>query len=58
MDVISRINHMVMFCIMSNRRINLVRLIVDFIIAVMGAEKMEHTSLPYDMFLTYAFVKD
>ena len=48
---------MVMFCFMTKKKINLVRLILDFIIATVGAEKKKHASLPYGMFLTKVFNK-
>ena len=54
-NVMSEVDQMVMFCLMTKRKINLVRLILDFIIAVVGAKK--HASLPYGMFLTKVFNK-
>ena len=47
----SEVDRMVMFCLMSKKRINLVRLILDFIIAAVGVEKKKHASLPFGMFL-------
>ena len=46
-----------MFYLMTKRRINLVRLIFDFIIATIVVEKKKHASLPYGMFLTKVFNK-
>ena len=56
-DVMSGVDHMVMFCFMTKKKINLVRLILDFIIATVGAEKKKYASLPYGMFLTKVFNK-
>ena len=52
----TKVNQIVMFCLMTNRRINLVRLIMDFILAVMNAERRRHATLLYGMFLT-RFIK-
>ena len=56
-DVMSKVDHMVMFCLMTKTKINLVRLILYFIIAAIGAKKKKHASLPYSMFLTIVFNK-
>ena len=53
----SEVDHMVMFCLMTKRKINLVRLILDFIIVAIGVEKKKHASIPYGMFLTRVFNK-
>ena len=56
-DVMSDVDQMVIFYLMTKRRINLVRLILDFIITTIDAEKKKHASLPYGMFLTKVFNK-
>ena len=56
-DVMSKLDQMVMFYLMTRRKINLVRLILNFIISVIGAERRRHATLPYGMFLTRVFNK-
>ena len=56
-DVMTEVDQMVMFCLMTRRRINLVRLIMDFIVAAVNVEKKRHATLPYGMFLTRVFVR-
>ena len=51
------VDQMVMFSHMTRRRINLVRLIIDFIIAAVSAEKRRHFTLPYGMFLISIFIR-
>ena len=46
-----------MFYLMTKGKINLVRLILDFIIVVFGAERNKHASPSYGMFLTKVFNK-
>ena len=48
---------MVMFCLMTRRMINLVRLILDFILSVVNAERRRYATLPYGMFLTRVFTR-
>ena len=55
--VMSEMDHMVMFCRMTRRSINLVRLILDFIISAISAERRRHATLPYGMFFTKVFIK-
>ena len=56
-DIMSEFDQIVMFYLMTKRRINLVRLILDFIITSVGAKRKKHASLPYNMFLTRVFNK-
>ena len=56
-DVMFGVDHMVMFFLMTRRRINLVRLILDFMALAMNVERRRHTTLPYGMFLTRVFRK-
>ena len=56
-DVMSKVDQMVMLCLMIKRKIHLVRLILDFIIFVVGAERRRHATLSYGMFLTKVFIK-
>ena len=51
------VDQMVMFCLMTRRRINLVRLIIDFILATVHAEIRRHATLLYDIFLTRVFIR-
>ena len=55
-NVITKIDQMVMFCLIM-RRINLVRLILDFILTTINAERRRHATLSYSMFLTRVFIK-
>ena len=54
--MMSGVDHMVMFYLMTKRKINLVRMILDFIITTIGAQKKKHATLPYGMFLTPVFI--
>ena len=48
----TEVDQMVMFCLMNRRRINLVRLILDFILSAMDVTRRSQAALPYGMFLT------
>ena len=50
--VMTNVDQMVMFCLLTRRKINLVRLILDFIISSIHAERRRHFTLPYGMPLT------
>ena len=54
-DVMTEVDHMIVFCLMTKRRINLVRLILDFIPAAINTERRKHATLPYSMFHTRVF---
>ena len=56
-DIIIEMDQMVIFCLMIRKRINLVRLILDFILVVVNAERRRHATLPYGMFLTRIFIR-
>ena len=56
-DVMTEVDQMVMFYLMTKRRINLVKLILDFILAIVNAERRRNATLPYGMFLTRVFIK-
>ena len=56
-DVMIEVDQMMMFCLMTKRIINLVRLILDFILAMVNAEKRRHITLPYGMLLTRVFIR-
>ena len=56
-NIMTSVDRMVMFNLMTRRRINLVRLILDFILAVVNVERRRHATLPYGMFLTKVFIK-
>ena len=51
------VDQMVMFCLLIKRRINLVRLILDFIISSIHAERKRHFTLLYGMLLTRIFTR-
>ena len=56
-DVMTELDQMVMFYFMTKRRINLVRLILDFILTAINIERRRHATLPYGMFLTRVFIR-
>ena len=56
-DVITEVNHMVMFCLMTKRRINLIRLILDYMLLAIDAARRSHAALPYGMLLTQVFMR-
>ena len=51
------VDQMVTFYLMTKRRITLVKLILDCILAVVNAKRRKHAALAYDMFLTRVFIK-
>ena len=48
---------MVMFCLMTKRVINLVRLILDYILLNVNAKRKSHATLPYGLFLIKVFIR-
>ena len=56
-DVMTEVDQMLVFYLMTRRRTNLVRLILDFILATVNAERRRHAALPYGMFLTRVFIR-
>ena len=56
-DVMSEVDQMVMFCLMIRRRINLARLILDYILLMVNTERRSYATLPYSMFLTKVFIR-
>ena len=54
-NVMIEVDQMVMFCLMTRRMINLVRLILDFILSAMDVVRRSHPALSYGMFLTRFF---
>ena len=56
-DVMTEVDRMVIFYLMSKKRINQTRLILDFILAAVNAKWRRHTILPYSMFLVKVFIK-
>ena len=56
-DTMTEVDMTVMICLMTKRRINLVRLILDFTIAAVNANRRRHAILLYGMFLTKIFIK-
>ena len=49
---------MVMFYLMTRKRINLVRLIMDYIFAAVDPIRRSHVALPYGMLLTHIFQRE
>ena len=56
-DVMTEVDQTVIFGLMTSKRINLVKLILDFILSAVNIEKRRHTTLPYGMFLTCIFTR-
>ena len=56
-NILSKVDYMVMFCLITKRRINLVSLILDFMSLAINAKKRRHATLPYSIFLTRVFRK-
>ena len=56
-DVMTEVDHMVMFCLMTRRRINLIRLILDYMLTAIDDSRRIHTALPYRMLLTRIFAR-
>ena len=56
-DVMTEVDQMVMFCLMTRRKINLIRLILDFILSTVNAKRKRHVALSYGMFLTRVFTQ-
>ena len=54
-EVMTDVDQMVLFCLLSKRRINLMRLILDFIPSSVHAERRRNFTLPYGMLLTRIF---
>ena len=44
MDIMIEVDQMLVFCLMTRRRINLVRLILDFILTAANVEKRRHAT--------------
>ena len=57
MDTMTEVDQIVMFYLMTRRRINLVKLILDFILTAVNVERRRHATLPYNMFLSRVFIK-
>ena len=53
----TKVDQMVIFYLMTKRRINLVRLILDFILVAINAKRRRHATLPYGIFLTRVFIR-
>ena len=56
-DVITEGHQMVMIYLMTRRRINLVRLILDFILSAVDTARRSHAAVPYGMFLIRVFTR-
>ena len=56
-DVMTEVDQMVMFCLMTRRRINLVRKILDYMLLAIDEARKSHAATPYDMLLTRVFGK-
>ena len=56
-DVMTEMDHKVMFFLMNRRRINLVRLILDYTFSTINAARKSHVTLSYGMLLTRVFTR-
>ena len=56
-DVMTEVDHMVMFSFMTRRRINLIRLILDYMLTAIDDLRRSHAALPYGMVLTHIFAR-
>ena len=56
-DMMTEVDQMVMFCLMARRRINLVRLTLDFILSTVNVGRRRHATLTYGMFLIKVFIQ-
>ena len=56
-DVMTEVDQMDMFCLMTKKMIKLVRLILDFILVVVNAKRRRHPTLPYGMLLIRVFIR-
>ena len=56
-DIMMEVDHMVMFCLVTRRRINLVGLILHYMLSAIDDVRRSHVAMPYDMLLTYVFVR-
>ena len=56
-DVMTEVDHMVMFCQMTRRRLNLIRLILDCMLTAINDSRRSHATLPYGMLLTRIFAR-
>ena len=56
-DVMTEVVYMVMFCLTTKRRINLIRLILDYILSAIDAARRCHAALPYSMLLIHVFMR-
>ena len=54
-NVMSGVDYMVMFCLITRRRINLMRLILDFMALTVNAKRRRYAIVLYSMFLTRVF---
>ena len=53
----NKVDHMVMFCLITKRRINLIRLILDYMLSVIDVARRSHATLSYGMLLTQVFMR-
>ena len=51
------VDYIVMFYLMTKRRINLVRLILDYTLSAIDAARRSHATLSYGMLLTHVFMR-
>ena len=56
-NVMTEVDHMVMFCLMTRRRINLIRLILDYTLSTIDDVRRSHATMPYGMLLTRVFTR-
>ena len=56
-NVMTEVDQMVMFYLMTRRKINLVRLILDYMLFAIDEERRSHAAMPYGMLLTRVFAR-
>ena len=56
-NVMTEVDQMVMFCLMTRRRINLVRLVSDYMLSAIDEARKSHVAVPYGMLLTKVFAR-
>ena len=55
--IMIEVDQMVIFYLMTRRRINLVRLILDYTFSIVDTARMSHVALPYGMLFTCVFMR-
>ena len=56
-DIMTEVDQIVMFCLITRRKINLVRLLLDYTLSAINAIRRSHAALPYGMLLIRVFTR-